>query len=466
MSPTFVDLFCGCGGLSLGFLQAGFKGLLAVDNDPEAVQAYNHNLRGPADRGALQHDLSRLTTRALVRSFLSRHGVEDCDVLVGGPPCQSFSVVGRNKIRALVQSNGNLAAYWRKKTRERTALCSVYARFLEVLAPRWFVFENVPAIRTHESYAAISKRFRRLKRPDGTRLKYEIMADVYLASDYGVPQTRRRFLMVGRRVDVAIDKGWAAPPAQSTVTVAEALDDLPPVGNAHEARVCTYHASSSPSSYVRAMRAGLPASLRGRVVDHICRAHNADDVQLFSRMAPGARFADPEVQRAIREINPEHLLLKYAVDKFADKLHKLDPERPAWTVTAHLQKDCYKFIHHRRARTVTVREAARVQSFPDWFDFLAFAMGTAFRLIGNAVPPRFAKTFAESIIAADPALRSQESNVFVPPCDEAKRERIRVALENMDLSARESVRRIRAACSAHLPEKRPPSSNTASSKCG
>jgi DNA (cytosine-5)-methyltransferase 1 len=112
----------------------------------------------------------------------------------------------------------------------------------------------------------------------------------------------------------------------------------------------------------------------------------------------------------MREINPDHKLIKYSKDKFKDKLHKLDPKRPAWTVTAHLQKDCYKFIHHRQARTITVREAARLQSFPDWFLFEDLSMISAFRLIGEAVPPVFMRAFAESFVKADPWLRACERN--------------------------------------------------------
>ena len=149
------------------------------------------------------------------------------------------------------------------------------------------------------------------------------------------------------------------------------------------------------------MRRGVTAEDEYAVTDHICRWHNPDDVELFSRMKPGARFADVEVQQAIREINPDHKLIKYSSDKFKDKLHKLDPEKPSWTVTAHLQKDGYKFIHYSQPRTISVREAARLQSFPDWFTFESVSMVRAFGLIGNAVPPLMAEAFARSFIIND-----------------------------------------------------------------
>ena len=397
-APAFIDLFSGCGGLSLGFLQAGYRCLLAVDNDPKSVHCYNLNLKGNSDAGAVLEDLSSFSTKKDVKGFLERHGVDpsSCDVLIGGPPCQSFSVVGQNKIRALMESGGNLELYWEKKNYERTMLFDAFALFVETLTPRWFLFENVPTIQSHKTFPIIIKRFESLP------IKYNIIHNRYLASKYGVPQDRRRFIMVGYRNDLGLN-GWSGPIEKPKVTVAQALDDLPEVPHRHREREIRY-LSIPTTSYQRFMRSRKPPGLHGLLFDHICRGHNSDDVALFARMKPGARFADPEVQKAIRQINPQHKLIKYSTDKFKDKLHKLDPERPAWTVTAHLKKDCYKFIHHRQPRTITVREAARLQSFPDWFRFDGLSMITSFGLIGNAVPPLLARAFADSFVNTDAAL--------------------------------------------------------------
>jgi DNA (cytosine-5)-methyltransferase 1 len=406
MAPTYVDLFSGCGGISLGFRDAGFRCLLAADSDPQAVKVYNRNFSTVDPPVAEVVNLSTLDNHDKVAAFLASRGIRsgECDVLVGGPPCQSFSVVGRNKIRALVQSDGDLEVYWAEKNRIRTTLFEVYARFLEVLAPRWFLFENVPSIRSHPGFPDIATRFATLRAPNGNHLDYRLHEGIYLASKYGVPQDRRRFLLVGRRADITSE--WVAPPSNPGPTVGAALGDLPPVPNGH--RVLSIKYDRSPqNAYQRLMRARLPENEQFVITHHICRRHNSDDVQLFDRMVPGARFADPEVQAAIVEINPQHKLRKYAVDKFSDKLHRLDPKRAAWTVTAHLQKDCYKFIHPWEPRTITVREAARLQSFPDRFTFSDVAMGPAFRMIGNAVPPLLAQAFAESFIACDAELASR-----------------------------------------------------------
>lgn len=405
-NPTFVDLFCGTGGLSLGFLLEGFDCLLAVDKDPAAVECYNFNLRGSFDEGAVLYDLSKIKSRENVVSFLNKysHGIKKCDVVVGGPPCQGFSVVGRNKIRALIQSNGDLENYWEKVNEERCMLYESFAFFVEVLEPRWFLFENVPTIMSHNTFPSILKRFSSLTAMDGRKLEYDLKYDKYVASNYGVPQNRKRFIMIGCRKDVNDMREWKPPEHSSLVTVLEALSDLPLVPSGNRERIVLYDRSPD-SDYQRLMREGMIDFEKNLVYDHICRYHNQDDINLFARMYPGSRFADPEVQKAIREINPEHKLLKYSVEKFKDKLHKLHPEKQAWTVTAHLQKDCYKFIHYEQPRTVTVREAARLQSFPDRFAFINIHMITSFRLIGNAVPPLMASAFARSILGADPCLK-------------------------------------------------------------
>lgn len=314
------------------------------------------------------------------------------DILVGGPPCQSFSIVGRNKIRALARADGSAERYWQQRNKERTRLYEAYALAVEFFRPRFFVFENVPGIRSHAIFPHLINRFRDI-RIGRKRERYHLHFDEFVAADYGIPQNRRRFVLVGELAQG--EPKWNAPGRRRLVTVEEALGDLP-VANAGQREAAIPYGSKPGTAYQRRMRAAAPTSV-DVVSNHVCRWHNPDDVALFGRMRPGARFADSDVQQALTEINPNHKLLKYSHEKFMDKLHRLDPMRPAWTVTAHLQKDCYKFIHYSQPRTITVREAARLQSFPDSFKFNEVSMVTAFRLIGNAVPPLFAEAFARSL---------------------------------------------------------------------
>jgi DNA (cytosine-5)-methyltransferase 1 len=407
--PTYLDLFAGCGGLSLGFRQAGFRSLLAVDIDPQAVETYNFNFHesGP---GAVQADLAALRSHDDVAAFLAEFGIgaADCDVLVGGPPCQSFSTVGRTKVRALMEADERMRERWEQQNALRTSLFEAYVLFLEYLQPRWFLFENVPAIRSHTAFHRIRDRFASLRTADGLELSYAIVPENYWASDFGVPQHRRRFLMVGHRTDAGIPH-WVRPTKLKGPTVREALGDLPSVPSGHRQHQIPYDAQPN-SEYQSLIRQKPSGDACEFVFNHVGRSHNADDIELFRRMVPGAKFSDPEVQAELPRINPQHKLLKYSVEKFQDKLHKLDPSRPSWTVTAHLQKDCYKFIHYLDARTVTVREAARLQSFPDWF-FFPTAMGTAYRLIGNAIPPLLAQAFAQSFHLSDAGLTSGHERV-------------------------------------------------------
>lgn len=398
--PVAVDLFCGVGGLSLGFLMAGHRIGLAIDSDESAVKCYNDNLKGTCDAGAVVQDLSAFSSHADVQAFLDKNapGLKQCDAVIGGPPCQGFSVVGRNKINNLI-SKGTESEQRRLRERDRlrNALFESYALFVEVLQPEWFLFENVPTIRGHKIFPAIMDRFSDLKDKSGKALTYEIHQDVHVASNYGVPQFRRRFILVGRRKDSELS--WAAPAIRSAPKVGAALRDLPRIPAGHSKRELPY-ADTKLSHYQALMRSGWLPHEEVKVLDHVCRSHQQDDVELFRRMARGARFADDDVQVALREINPKHHLLSYSKKDFQDKLHKLDSERVSWTITAHLQKDSYKFIHYRQGRTISVREAARLQSFPDWFSFSGISMCVAFRLVGNSVPPLMARAFARQMAGA------------------------------------------------------------------
>jgi DNA (cytosine-5)-methyltransferase 1 len=400
--PAVLDLFCGVGGLSLGFLMGGFRVQLAIDNDPDAVACYDKNLKGECDPGAVLFDLSKIKSHEQVQKFLKSNGKSPTDfaAVVGGPPCQGFTTIGRTKLNALLKSANSEAKrkLLEKRDRQRCALFETLALFVEVIKPKWFFFENVPTIRNHKTYKRLISRFEDLKSEDGTKLDYALTPDVYTASGYGVPQTRQRFILVGRLRPVT--REFTPPRKQhSPKTVSNALSDLPRIKAGAQKRQLK-HSAPVKGAYQKLMRSGyLPNETRA-AHDHICRSHVEDDVQLFRQMKQGERFADERVRRLVKAINPNHHLCSYSVDNFTDKLHRLEGAEPAWTITAHLQKDGYKFIHHRQGRTISVREAARLQSFPDWFRFSDLGMGSAFRLIGNAVPPLMARAFARQMFAS------------------------------------------------------------------
>jgi DNA (cytosine-5)-methyltransferase 1 len=396
--PGVLDLFCGVGGLSLGFLMAGFRVQLAIDNDPDAIECYNKNLKGTCDAGAVLFDLSKIESHEQVKEFLESNDKSPTDfsAVVGGPPCQGFTTIGRTKLNALLKSAGSeeKRQILEKRDNERCALFETFALFVEVIKPAWFFFENVPTIRNHKIYKRLIARFESLKSDDGAKLEYSLTPDVYTASHYGVPQIRKRFILVGR-----LQSGTQfIPPRKrySPKNVSNALSDLPRIEAGARKKELKL-ARPAKGGYQKLIRSGyLPGETKA-VHDHICRSHVDDDIELFRQMAQGERFADERVRQLVKAINPKHHLSSYSVESFTDKLHRLQGVKPAWTITAHLQKDGYKFIHHRQARTISVREAARLQSFPDWFRFGELGMGSAFRLIGNAVPPLMARAFARKM---------------------------------------------------------------------
>ena len=409
--PAILDLFCGVGGLSLGFLMAGFRVKLAVDNDEDAVACYNKNLIGACDAGAIVADLAKVKTHNQVRKFLEERNLQPTDfyAVVGGPPCQGFATIGRTKLNALLKTakkekRAACARALKNRDKERCALFETFALFVEVIKPKWFFFENVPTIRNHKIYPRLLARFNDLHSPDGEKLDYEISPDVYVASHYGVPQKRQRFILVGC-LKTTLAK-WVQPRKRSVpITVADALGDLRRIEAGARKSTLNY-SKQAKRTYQRLMRSGFLSEEMRELHDHICRSHEDDDIELFARMKQGQRFADEAVQQALVEVNPKHHLRPYATENFTDKLHRLEGARPAWTVTAHLQKDGYKFIHHRQARTISVREAARLQSFPDWFRFSELGMGSAFRLIGNAVPPLMACAFARKMLPVSQGVQS------------------------------------------------------------
>jgi DNA (cytosine-5)-methyltransferase 1 len=214
---------------------------------------------------------------------------------------------------------------------------------------------------------------------------------------FGVPQDRQRLIFIGTRqgdgpsVD-ASDLGKFSTKFRRKhlgitreTTVADAFRDIPMISDGSDEDPLLYRkAAGRPSRYVQIMR----EESNGLLTDHVCRRHNSQDIEAFALMKEGMKYYElPDCFKRYRD------------DIFPDKYKKLVWNRPAWTVTAHLSKDCYTHIHPRQARTISVREAARLQSFPDRFRFFG-NMGERFRQIGNAVPPLMAWGIAEFIKAA------------------------------------------------------------------
>lgn len=446
---TVLDLFCGAGGLSLGFQAAGCRILAAVDVDETAAQTFSENFARlqpdapPAvftgDEGNIENlDIERLTRG------------NPPDILIGGPPCQGFSRLGRAKLDSL--SDEGFAGDPRN---------TLYRRFLdaaEISKPRAVLMENVPGMLSVAGRNVANDVADDLARR-GYRVGYAVLNSVW----YGVPQFRERLFFVGLRADLEVEpvmppathatplpQGYQQPKAQlmlplplmqhhelpvevkkaaiPAVTVADALDDLPlltghlsdesPLPRGDFRNSLAYRCAPH-SRYAHLMRSwpGFPQT--ETVVDHSIR-RTPRDYETFRRMNHGDRY--PAALQIARERRDEELrrlgdtapladsaeyrelerrfIPPYPEDIFIDKWRKLIPDQPAWTVPAHLSKDAYSHIHHdsEQARAISIRDAARLQSFPDAFLFSG-NMGDCFRQVGNAVPPLVAWALATQLVA-------------------------------------------------------------------
>ncbi len=442
--PRVVDLFCGAGGFSLGFHAAGCHIQAAVDIDEDAGATFLRNFSrlqprdGPRVIAGDDADLEQLD-----RGLVISDGPPD--ILIGGPPCQAFSTIGRAKLDSL--SDEGFAGD------PRNELYRVFVGAVAEWQPRVFVMENVPGMLSVEGRNAADEAAAELA-GKGYEVGYAVLNAVW----YGVPQFRNRLFIIGIRRDLGVrpavpvathravlPPGYMIPSralqlslplvhhgelyaeldraSHQAVTTREALDDLPllvdhlggdPPPRPDFRRPLPYRRDPH-SPYAEVMRGWPGLSGPDGIDDHAIR-RTPRDYETFARMRPGDRYPEAIAiarQRLAEEIaalralgkqlDEEQLATRivppYPVDVFIDKWRKLIPDQPSWTVTAHLSKDSYSHIHYDDAqkRAVSVREAARLQSFPDAYEFSG-NMGDCFRQIGNAVPPLLAWAIASPLV--------------------------------------------------------------------
>jgi DNA (cytosine-5)-methyltransferase 1 len=321
---TGLELFAGCGGLSTGFLDAGLRVAAGFELDARAVDAYNYNHSHRGSK-AFCADLSAVNGKWL----LERAGLNSIDFVIGGPPCQPFSIVGKR----------------RGSADTRSTLMADYIRLIGELNPDAFLLENVPNLCRIEGGDFLTRTVEKL-----SLLGYGVRAEVVSAAEFGVPQSRRRLVIVGLRGrdPCRFPNPTHGSPDQPYVTAAEALSDLP---DADEFGACG-------------------------IYNHEPTAHSADMVRRFSELPPGRR------ERG----------------SFHDRLH---PDRVSYTLRAGSGNFTpLRPIHYTYNRVITVRESARLQGFSDefiWPDRIPRLQ--QYRQVGNAVPPPLAKAFAEVIAA-------------------------------------------------------------------
>lgn len=339
-SKTFnvIDLFCGCGGLSLGFEQAGYNVLLGIDVWKDALETFRHNHKNGA---TLCADLSKLTGEEVDREINS----QKVDVIIGGPPCQGFSVAGKRIVDD-----------------ERNTLYKSFVRMVEYFNPKAFVLENVPNILSIGGGVV-----REAIICDFQKLGYNVVTQVLTASDYGVPQNRRRAIFVGLKEGVF---DFEIPKVLHKVTTAEALSDLPEGSQSYKSDyIC-----APQSEYQTLMRRDSKG-----VMNHEVTIHNAQTTEIIAMVPDGGNYKDLPLQ--LQNTRKVHIAWT-----------RLNSQKPSITIdTGHRHH-----FHYKWNRVPTVRESARIQSFPDDFEFLC-SRTSQYKQVGNAVPPLMAKAIAEQL---------------------------------------------------------------------
>jgi DNA (cytosine-5)-methyltransferase 1 len=460
--PRVLDLFSGCGGLSLGFRAAEFSIVGAVEVDPLAAASHARNFHGTRSEKernvhSLPRDITVSEPKQIVEEFELGPVGEAVDVIVGGPPCQSFARVGRAKLREVAE---HPEAFLKDP---RSNLYIRYLHYVKMLHPLVLVMENVPDVLNYGGHN-IAEEVCETLTPMGYECRYTLLNSAY----YGVPQMRERMFLVayaeelGAEVNfpqpthwVELPKGYessrqvalkymqtglfngfyqkppeANPGLERAVTAREALEDLPRITLHLEGKLkrgarrfdekWPYREDVTPSEFATRMRNWPGFEGNGGVVDHVIRSLPRD-YDIFRRMNPGDQYPEAhrhamqlfeerlkQLARKGKQVRPgtaEYKALKkkivppYDAKKFPNKWRKMESDQPARTLMAHLGKDGYSHIHYDsgQARTISVREAARLQSFPDGFMFEG-TMNPAFRQIGNAVPPLMAKAIADEIM--------------------------------------------------------------------
>lgn len=346
---TCLDLFCGCGGLSRGFMDAGYKCVLGVDFDDAALKTFKANHDGAE---AMKLDLFNHDNIKVITDFLKRTG-QSVDVLIGGPPCQGFSVAGP-----------------RDRNDKRNFLYEAMVKLTARIKPRAVLLENVPGlVQVNDGIGA--KRIV----GDFAEIGYEMKPKLLYAPEYGIPQIRRRVFFVGLRKG---EKGMFEFPTPKLsksefVTCEDAIGDLPGLDGIVGDEIQSYP-TPPLTDYQALMRRNSK-----KIYNHEGTVHEPKTVEWISMVSEGKNYKSlpPEISKRF---------------KYHEALTRYHSKKPSLTInTGHRSH-----FHYKWNRIPTVRESARLQTFPDDFIFYG-TKGQQYRQVGNAVPPMLGQVVAEQI---------------------------------------------------------------------
>lgn len=387
MTYKFIDLFCGAGGFSKGLEMAGLECIGGIEL--KEVISRTHQLNHKKSK-TIFGDIRNIHPEDFAKTIGTNH----VDVIIGGPPCPTFSTIGDAKIRSVTG----------KPTSEdpRNQLFLEYLRYVDYFRPDIFVIENVPTFITKykgKIFNTAIEIIESIGSKDGKPENgiYEIVKPVQVlnAVYYGVPQTRKRMMLVAHK---KTSNKFTYPEQthyydqdeklkkvlKQCTTVKDAIGDLPKITDNWRISEMPYSKNRNLTEFQKIMREHNGKTLK----NNICRLSNDRAKRVFPHMKQGSKYMDlpPEIRQ----------ILPFREDIFHDRLKRLVLNEPSWTVIAHIGMDGYMYIHPTENRTLSVREAARIQSFPDDFEFVGNQQDTYVQ-VGNAVPPLLGKAIGTSI---------------------------------------------------------------------
>lgn len=389
---TFIDLFAGCGGLTEGFYRQGFKALTHVEFDHYACESLRTRMKyyGYSENkiSVIEKDITDDNILESIKNEIKNNTV---DLLIGGPPCQAYSSLGRAKDENGMQND------------PRNFLFESYEKILTKFKPKIFVFENVTGLLNAKigKEKTINIILKKLGK------KYKLISNpnemILNSCDYGVPQVRKRIILIGVRNDIKIDpkeiynsiiKTHYNPDSNANeksnkkkfVTVKDAISDLPHL-KPGEGEKLIKHKIIKWNDFLETIRKKDDNIL----LDHVARTHNDSDRKRYYEMSKN--------KWTFQELLNKKPSLNHSKQRVFDNSYVVQFwDLPSRTIIAHLYKDGNQFIHpdFKQERTITPREAARLQSFPDDFIFEG-SRTQQYKQIGNAVPPLMAEAIAKSI---------------------------------------------------------------------
>ena len=365
-----VDLFAGCGGLSTGMEQAGFTPWFVNEIVPTFCNTYKCNHKLP-DSHYYVGDINQLNKDiAKFQDILS-----DISIVCGGPPCQGFSTANRQRIIDDPRNN----------------LYKAYLQFLSVVRPKFFVMENVRGMAN--KIEEIKQNFREYLGEE-----YQFDAAVLQAQDFGVPQNRKRLIMIGNRMGINPEEIFAEIEKQKrpAFVLKDALEGLPKLqARAEKGRsdienslsgfsVCDF--DYPKTDFYRFINGDRSLD---KLYNHKNRYNNPRDIEIFSRLPQGGDSLHPSIADIMPYSRRNHI--------FKDKYFKLEESKVCKTITSHMKYDCNMYIHPWQARGLSPREAARIQTFPDDY-VLTGPQNSWYAQVGNAVPVKLAKAIGDAIM--------------------------------------------------------------------